>query len=510
MTQDSTAPIASPAPTTKSDIAVLRWLVAATFIVILNETIMINAIPRLATEFDVTDAAASWLSTAFILTMAVIIPVTGWFLQRVTTRQAFALAMIVFCTGTLIAALAPVFWVLLAGRIVQAAGTAVMMPLLMTTLMSVVPEHDRGRVMGNVTLAMSVAPAMGPAVSGVILEYLSWRWMFGLVLPIAALIAAAGLVRLRNVGEPTAGSIDVLSVVMAAIGFGSLVYGLSLVGQPEQPASPTLLIAVGALFVGLFVWRQIALQRTSSPLLDLRTLTHRTYTLALLLMVVAFMGFLGSMVLLPFYLQDARGLSTLQTGLMMMPGGLAMGLLGPRVGRVFDRVGGRPLVIPGSIGIVTGLALFTQVDLSTPYVLVLGMHMLLMISLAAVFTPVFTLGLGAVPPQLYSHASSLLGSLQQVAGAVGIALSMSLLTARSTSLLDDGASASEALVGGLRLAFVVSAALSVAVVALACLLPGRLPAAGGDAGHDQEPAAVDPDLASDRDDDGIVEPVGAP
>jgi DHA2 family lincomycin resistance protein-like MFS transporter len=468
---------AAPAPTSKSDIAVLRWLVAATFIVILNETIMINAIPSLAAEFDVSDAAASWLSTAFILTMAVVIPVTGWFLQRVTTRQAFALAMIVFCTGTLIAALAPVFWVLLAGRIVQAAGTAVMMPLLMTTLMSVVPEHDRGRVMGNVTLAMSVAPAMGPAVSGVILEYLSWRWMFGLVLPVAALIAAAGLARLRNVGEPTAGSVDVLSVVMAAVGFGNVVYGLSLVGQPDQPAPPILLVTVGALFVGLFVWRQIALQRSGSPLLDLRTLTHRTYALSLLLMVVAFMGFLGSMVLMPFYLQDARGLSTLETGLLMMPGGLAMGLLGPRVGRVFDRVGGRPLVIPGSAGIVVALTLFAQVGLSTPYWLVLGMHMLLMTSLAAVFTPVFTLGLGAVPPQLYSHASSLLGSLQQVAGAVGIALSMALLTARSTSLLDGGASAAEALVGGLRLAFMVSAGLSLIVVALAVLLPGRLPKA---------------------------------
>lgn len=491
MSHDSTT---SPdrAPTSKSDIAVLRWLVAATFVVILNETIMINAIPRLAAEFDVSDTAASWLSTAFILTMAVVIPVTGWFLQRVTTRQAFALAMVVFCTGTLIAAVAPVFPLLLAGRIVQAAGTAVMMPLLMTTLMSVVPEHDRGRVMGNVTLAMSVAPALGPAVSGVILEYLSWRWMFGLVLPVAALIAAAGLARLRNVGEPTAGSIDILSVVVSAVGFGSLVYGLSLVGQPDQPAPPALLVAVGALFVGGFVWRQVSLQRTGSPLLDLRTLTHRTYTLALLLMVMAFMGFLGSMVVLPFYLQDARGLSTLETGLMMMPGGLAMGLLGPSVGRLFDRFGGRPLVIPGALGIVVGLALFSQVDLSTPYWLVLGMHILLMVSLAAVFTPVFTLGLGAVPPQLYSHASSLLGSLQQVAGAVGIALSMALLSSRSTSLLDGGASQPEALAGGLRLAFLVSAGLSLAVVALALLLPGRLPTT-------QASTWIDDDVQADDD-----------
>lgn len=486
--------------TAASDIAVLRWLVAATFIVILNETIMINAIPRLMVEFDVSERTAPWLTTAFMLTMAVVIPITGWFLQRVTTRQAFALAMIVFCTGTLLAALAPVFWVLLAGRVVQAAGTAVMMPLLMTTLMSVVPEHDRGRVMGNVTLAMSVAPALGPAVSGVILEYLSWRWMFGLVLPVAALIGAAGLLRLRNVGEPTAGSVDIASVVISALGFGGLVYGLSLIGADNQPLPPSVLIPGSLVVLGIFVWRQISLQRGRGPLLDLRTLTHRTYAKSLTLMVVAFMGFLGSMVLLPFYLQQARDLTILQTGLLMMPGGLAMGLLGPQVGKLFDRFGGRPLVIPGSVGIFVALVLFSQISLTTPYWQVLGMHVLLMVSLAAVFTPVFTLGLGAVPPQLYSHASSLLGALQQVAGAAGAAVSTAVLSSRSETLLAGGSSPEAALTGGLGRAFMISAGLSLIVIALAVVLPGRPPAPQDD-GWEASGATLD-DL-----DDGLADPV---
>jgi DHA2 family lincomycin resistance protein-like MFS transporter len=493
---------AAPAPTSAGDIAVLRWLVGATFIVILNETIMINAIPRLMVEFKVSERTAPWLTTAFMLTMAVVIPITGWFLQRVTTRQAFALAMTVFCTGTLIAAAAPAFWVLLIGRIVQASGTAVMMPLLMTTLMSVVPEHDRGRVMGNVTLAMSVAPALGPAVSGVILEYLSWRWMFGLVLPVAALIGAAGLLRLRNVGEPTAGSVDVPSVVISAVGFGGLVYGLSLIGAKDQPVPPAALIPAALVLLALFVWRQISLQRGRGPLLDLRTLTHRTYAKSLTLMVVAFMGFLGSMVLLPFYLQQARDLTILQTGLLMMPGGLAMGLLGPQVGKLFDRFGGRPLVIPGSVGIFVALVLFSQIGLSTPYWQVLGMHVLLMVSLAAVFTPVFTLGLGAVPPQLYSHASSLLGALQQVAGAAGAAVSTAVLSSRSATLIAGGSSPEAALAGGLGRAFVVSAGLSLIVIALAVVLPGRLPAPQDDTWEGGPHGGLDLD-------DGIADPVAA-
>src|SRR5690349_13532606 len=215
------------APTTTDPTAgygVLRWLVLATFVVILNETIMVNAIPRLMRELDVSARSAQWLSTAFMLTMAVVIPVTGWFLQRVSTRTAFATAMAVFCAGTLLAAVAPVFPVLLAARVVQAGGTAVMMPLLMTTLMTVVPEHDRGRVMGNVTLAMSVAPALGPAVSGVVLQWLSWRWMFGIVLPVAAVIAVVGMRKLTNVGERTTASVDALSIVMSGLGFGAAVY----------------------------------------------------------------------------------------------------------------------------------------------------------------------------------------------------------------------------------------------------------------------------------------------
>jgi len=467
----ASAPAVSDAP----DYGVLRWLVMGTFIVILNETIMVNAIPRLMAEFDVEARSAQWLTSAFMLTMAVVIPVTGWFLQRVTTRQALGTAMATFCAGTLVCALAPTFGILLGGRIIQAAGTAVMMPLLMTTLMTVVREQDRGRIMGNVTLAMSVAPALGPAVSGVILHVASWRWMFGVVLPIAVVITVVGLNRLQNVGETVISKIDWPSVALSALGFGPLVYGLSQLGGDSTAAYvPWLALAVGAVALALFVVRQLALQRRDIPLLDLRTLNNRTFTLALLLMSAAFMAMLGSMILLPLYLQEVRGLSELETGLLVMPGGLAMGLLGPRVGRIYDQVGGRPLVLPGSLGVLVALTLFTQVGADTSMAFVLPVHILLMVSLAAVFTPVFTLGLGALPPHLYSHGSSMLGTLQQVAAAAGTAIVIAVLSARESGLLDDGVSAIDARVGGMQWGFGVGAIIAIAVVAVAIVMPGRL------------------------------------
>ncbi|MGW4796097.1 MDR family MFS transporter [Nonomuraea sp. MG754425] len=451
---------------------VIRLLVLATFVVILNETIMINAIPRLMSALHITEQTAQWLSTAFMLTMAAVIPVTGWFLQRVPTRVAYATAMGAFLAGTALAIVAPSFEVLLGARIIQASGTAVMMPLLMTTLMQVVPAEDRGRVMGNLSLAISVAPAMGPTASGLILQFGSWRLLFAVVLPIAALITWRGLKRLENVGETEVSTVDWFSVVTAAAGFGGLVYGLSRFEGGEAGVAAAIVVA-GLVCITVFVLRQLSLQKRGVPLLDLRTLRHRTYTVALIMMSVAFMSMLGSMILLPLYLQSVRGLSALETGLLVMPGGLAMGLLGPSVGRLFDRFGGRVLVIPGAIGIMLALAGYTQVSMTMPYWQILALHALLSVSLAATFTPVFTLGLGAVPPRLYSHGSSILSTLQQVAAAFGTALVVTVMSARATVLTERGVTETLANLDGMRLAFIIGAVLSVAVVGTALLLPAR-------------------------------------
>ncbi|MFE6919780.1 MDR family MFS transporter [Nocardia sp. NPDC057663] len=467
----------SPPMTKGRTPTVIRVLVLATFVVILNETIMINAIPRLMSDLRVTEVAAQWVSTAFMLTMAAIIPTTGWFLQRVTTRQAYAVAMGVFIAGTVLSALAPTFAVLLIGRIIQAGGTAVMMPLLMTTLMTVVAEQDRGRVMGNVTLAISVAPAMGPVISGLILQISipaldSWRLLFVVMLPIAGVVTWLGLRQLENVGEPRPGVLDIPSVFLAAVGFGGLVFGLSKFHSGSY-TTPALIVAGGVALIAAFALRQVQLQRNGTPLLDLRVLLSGTYAKALVLMAIAFLAMMGSMILLPLYLQNLRHLTPLETGLLVMPGGLAMGLLGPTVGRLFDKFGGRALVIPGSIGIAVSLAGFTQISMTMPYWQLLGLHILLMVSLAAAFTPVFTLGLGALPMHLYSHGSSMLGTLQQVAAAFGTALVVTVMSARSTSLIADGTDPTTATLEGMRLAFLVSAGLALIVIAMAVLLPNR-------------------------------------
>ncbi len=448
---------------------VMRILTLSTFVVILNETIMVNAIPRLMRDFAVPATSAQWLSTAFMLTMAVVIPATGWFLQRVTTRTAYALAMGLFLVGTAIATVAPTFTVLLGARVVQASGTAVMMPLLMTTMMTLVPPQERGKVMGNVTLVMSVAPALGPAVSGLLLQLGSWRLIFAVVLPIAGVIGLLGLRELVNIGEPRVTRIDFPSIVLSAVGFGALVYGLSGLGEggrSTHTVPPAVVTAVGVLALVAFVVRQLRLQRGGEPLLDLRTLTFAPFAIALGLMCLTFMAMMGAMILLPLYLQDVLGLSTLMTGLLLMPGGLVMGLLGPVVGRAYDRFGAPRLVVPGAVVMAVTLALFTRVGQDTSPWLVLADYVALMASLGLVFTPVFTSGLSVLPPHLYAHGSAVLGSLQQVAAAAGTAIVVSVMAGRAATAAADGASQLGALSSGVRWGFGVGAVLALVVVAV--------------------------------------------
>jgi DHA2 family lincomycin resistance protein-like MFS transporter len=446
------------------DRSVITLLLVSAFVVILNETVMGVALPVLMEDLGIEAHVGQWLTTAFLLTMAVIIPITGFLIQRFTTRTLFGTAMTLFSIGTLAAALAPTFEVLLLGRIIQASGTAVMMPLLMTTVMTLVPPANRGRMMGNISIVISVAPAVGPTISGVILNSLDWRFIFWLVLPIAVASLILGLSRMKNVGEHTDSRIDVLSVVLSVVGFGGIVYALSSLGEG---ASGTTVMPVWVPFVvaglglALFIGRQLQLQRTDAALLDLRTFRSRTFSVTVLLMAVMMMALFGTLILVPIYLQSVLGLEPVQAGLLLLPGGLLMGLAAPFVGRAYDRVGARPLLVPGTIIVAAALwALAFGATESTPAWVILAVHVALSAGLALTFTPLFTSGLGAVVPKLYSHGSAIVGTVQQLAGAAGTTLFVSVMTVGTTALLADGASPVIATAGGVHTAFLYGAVIS--------------------------------------------------
>jgi DHA2 family lincomycin resistance protein-like MFS transporter len=447
---------------------VIGLLLVSAFVVILNETIMGVAIPHLMADLKIPASSAQWLTSAFMLTMATVIPVTGYLLQRLNTRPVFILAMSLFSAGTLVSALAPGFPMLVVGRIVQASGTAIMMPLLMTTIMNLVPPHSRGKTMGNISIVISVAPAIGPTISGLILSSLDWRWLFLLVLPIALAALALGASKIENVTVPSKAPLDVISVVLSAIGFGSFVFGISELGAPEAgatPLDPRVMLVAGAAIIAIFIWRQLHLQKHERALLDLRTLQTKTFTIAAGMMAILMMSMFGVFILLPIYLLSVLGQTTLTTGLLLLPGGLIMGLCAPFVGRLFDRYGPARLVIPGAILFSGVMWSLTFISTTTPVWVVLAIHIVLSIGLALMFTPLFTVSLGSLPPKLYSHGSAIIGTTQQVAGAAGTTLYVAIMTWRAGILTQGEADAATAAVGGMQSAFFVGALISLAAVA---------------------------------------------
>ncbi|MDR6172396.1 MDR family MFS transporter [Curtobacterium sp. SORGH_AS_0776] len=453
---------------------VIGLLLVSAFVVILNETIMGVALPRLMDDLDISAATGQWLTTGFLLTMAVVIPITGFLLQRFNTRPVFVWAMSLFSAGTLIALLAPGFSMLLLGRIVQASGTAIMMPLLMTTVLTLIEPAHRGRVMGNISIVISVAPAIGPTISGLILNAFSWRWLFGFVLPIALAALILGMVKVRNVSTPRKAPLDVLSVVLSAFAFGGIVYGLSSIGEAGTtgPLVPIVSLVVGALALALFVFRQTRLQRGDRALLDLRTFQTKGFTVPIVAMGLSFMAMFGTLILLPIYLERVLGLDVLNVGLLLLPGGLIMGLLSPIVGRVYDRRGPRVLLIPGSIIVSAVLWALSTVGVDTSVWFVLGAHVVLSIGLALTFTPLFTAALGGLPPKLYSHGSAVLGTAQQLAGAAGTALFVTLLTigASGAAAGSGAAGLAEATASGVRTAFLVGAVISLFGIVMCSLV----------------------------------------
>lgn len=496
MTSDRPTATETATPGPAIDPAGMRvvWLLlVAAFVAILNETTMAIAIPELNLKLGIPPELGQWLTSAFMLTMAVVIPTTGFLIQRFTTRQVFLAAMSLFSLGTLVCLVAPGFLTLLVGRVIQASGTGIMMPLLMTTMMNVVPPQLRGRMMGRVGLVISLAPAIGPTMSGIVLDTLGWRWLFAIVLPIALVALALGAKMMTNLGESTHAPLDVVSIVASAIAFGGIVFGLSQFGG-EGSASTTGLawgtIGIGVISLGLFVWRQLLLIRSDGPLLDLRVFTSRTYVISVIIMAVVALSMFGTFSLLPLYLQDVIGLNATQSGLVLLPGSVLMGLLGPVMGRIYDAKGPRVLLVPGAILIAAAMFAYSQAGLGTPTWIFVCIQAAMSVGLAASFTPLFTASLGSLERRLYSHGSAALNTLQQVAGAAGTALLISIYSSALHSGQASGRTVAEAGAPGAQTAFLLAGVIALVPVVLAFFV--RKPV------EVEELAESAPDLGEDR------------
>lgn len=404
-------------------------MILGAFFTIFNQTTMTVALPTIMDVFSIDASTGQWLTTGYMLVNGVLIPVTGFLMQRYTTRQLFLSAMLIFLVGTVVSALAPTFPILLTGRLIQAASTGIIMPLLMNVVLKLYPPEKRGTAMGTVGLAIIFAPAIGPTLTGYVLDVFPWQTFFYGMIPFILIIIACGFIFLRNVSETIESKMDIISLILSTIGFGALLYGFSEAGSEGWGSIEVILtLSVGIVAVGLFSWRQLMKDR---PFLDLRTFRYNMFTLTTLINCVITMVMYADMILLPLYLQNARGFTALEAGFLMLPGALLMGLLSPAVGKLFDRFGAKWLSVIGITIILVTTYTFTDLSDSTSY-----MHLILMyagrrIGMALFLMPLQTAGLNQLPSSLHSHGTAISNTARQVAGAIGTSLLVTIMTSRT-------------------------------------------------------------------------------
>nr|WP_243458226.1 DHA2 family efflux MFS transporter permease subunit [Sporosarcina sp. Te-1] len=412
---------------------IMAALLIAGFVGLFSETALNIALNELKGIFDVDATTIQWLATGYFLTLGILVPVTGILMQKYTTRQMFLASLFFSIIGTVVAALAPAFEVLLAARIIQAAGLAIMLPLTQNVIFTIYPPDKRGGAMGMMGLVILAGPAFGPTLAGMILDAISWHWIFWLALPFLLLSLVLGIVFIPNVNEIRKVSIDLLSVVLSTVGFGGVVYGVSSGGSLGWTDAIVLgSIGIGFMALILFAIRQV---RMPEPMLNLRAFKHSLFTLGLVMNVITFFNMLSLLVVLPMYMQMALLISAFVSGLVLLPGSLLNCVLAPIVGRLFDKYGPRALITPGTILVVIAYILYISLGSNTALWPVILAHMIMMLGIGMVIPSVQTNTLNALPRKLYPDGIAISQTSQQVAGALGIGIMISLFTARQNQLL---------------------------------------------------------------------------
>ncbi|MGJ7910029.1 DHA2 family efflux MFS transporter permease subunit [Neobacillus sp. LXY-1] len=419
---------------------VIAVLMVGAFIAFLNNTLLNIALPSIMKDLDIEASTVQWLTTGFMLVNGILIPSTAFLIQKYTVRNIFLSAMLLFSLGTIVAGFAHVFPLLLTGRMLQASGSAILMPLLMNVMLVSFPVEKRGAAMGVFGLILMFAPAIGPTLSGWIIEHYDWRMLFHFITPIAIIVLLIGFFMLKDKKEKVHIKLDFLSLILSSIGFGGILYGFSSAGtkgwdSPEVYGT----ITVGVISLIIFIIRQL---KQDAPLLNFRVYKYPMFALSSAIAMVVNMALFSGMILLPIYVQNLRGISPMDAGLLLLPGALLMAFMSPITGKLFDKIGGRILAVIGLIIIVVTTYEFSQLTLHTTYKHLILIYSIRSFGMSMVMMPVSTNGLNQLPKSFYPHGTAMNNTMNQVAGAIGTALMVTVMTNKTeTSAKELGAAA---------------------------------------------------------------------
>ncbi|HDI1135197.1 DHA2 family efflux MFS transporter permease subunit [Staphylococcus aureus] len=412
---------------------ILAALLFGMFIAILNQTLLNVALPKINTEFNISASTGQWLMTGFMLVNGILIPITAYLFNKYSYRKLFLVALVLFTIGSLICAISMNFPIMMVGRVLQAIGAGVLMPLGSIVIITIYPPEKRGAAMGTMGIAMILAPAIGPTLSGYIVQNYHWNVMFYGMFIIGIIAILVGFVWFKLYQYTTNPKADILGIIFSTIGFGALLYGFSEAGNKGWGSVEIeTMFAIGIIFIILFVIREL---RMKAPMLNLEVLKFPTFTLTTVINMVVMLSLYGGMILLPIYLQNLRGFSALDSGLLLLPGSLIMGLLGPFAGKLLDTIGLKPLAIFGIAVMTYATWELTKLNMDTPYMTIMGIYVLRSFGMAFIMMPMVTAAINALPGRLASHGNAFLNTMRQLAGSIGTAILVTVMTTQTTQHL---------------------------------------------------------------------------
>ncbi|MCI0763951.1 DHA2 family efflux MFS transporter permease subunit [Bacillus sp. TL12] len=415
--------------------AVVAVLILGMFVSILNQTIINVALPPLMNEFNVSTSTAQWLITGFMLVNGILVPISAFLVSRFTYRKLFVAAMLFFTVGSIICAISGNFTMMMIGRVIQAVGAGILMPVGMNIFMTLFPPHKRGAAMGLLGVAMILAPAIGPTVTGWVIENYNWNLMFYAMFAIGLVITFLSL-KFFTLAQPVSKTkLDMFGVISSSIGLGSLLYGFSEAGNNSWSSAEVVIsLIVGVIGIAVFIWREMT---TDNKMLDLQVFKYPTFTFTLLINAIVTMALFGGMLLLPVYLQNIRGFTPIESGLLLLPGSLIMGIMGPIAGKLFDKYGIRPLAIIGLAITTYATYEFTQLSMDTPYSVIMTDYIIRSFGMSFIMMPIMTAGMNALPMNLISHGTATQNTSRQVAGSIGTAILITIMTQQTTNHVAD-------------------------------------------------------------------------
>ncbi|RTX71500.1 DHA2 family efflux MFS transporter permease subunit [Mammaliicoccus sciuri] len=403
------------------------------FIAILNQTLLNVALPVINNEFSISASTGQWLMTGFMLVNGILIPISAFLISKYSYRRLFLIAMTLFTVGSIICALSFNFPMMMTGRVIQAVGAGVLMPLGSNVFMTIFPPEKRGAAMGTLGIAFILAPAIGPTLSGWIVQNYHWNVMFYGMFAIGLVAIFISFFWFRIYQKTSNPKPDVQGIIYSTLGFGLLLYGFSEAGNDGWTSLTVLLsLIIGVIFTALFVIREV---RMKNPMLDMSALKYSGFTLTTIINVIVTMSLFGGMILLPIYLQNLRGFTPLDSGLLLLPGSLIMGFMGPIAGKMLDSFGIKPLALIGLTIMTFATWELTQLNMDTPYTTILVIYIVRSFGMSFIMMPIMTAGMNSLPQRLIPHGNAISNTVRQLAGSIGTAILVTVMTQNTTSHL---------------------------------------------------------------------------